>query len=95
MDKEFWNYDIEEMGDYDLPAVVNYILSVTGQDKLSIVGYSSGATVGFYTLATNRFLQDKVAIFVALAPIITLQNTKEAYFQTMADSEYFIWFLKN
>lgn len=44
--KEFWDFDFEEMGLYDVPAEIEHILSVNSKnDKLSAyVGHSEGTT---------------------------------------------------
>ena len=39
--KEFWDFDFEEMGLYDVPAFINYELKVTGKEKIAAyIGHS-------------------------------------------------------
>eukprot|EP00350_Pseudokeronopsis_sp_OXSARD2_P000897 CAMPEP_0170547112 /NCGR_PEP_ID=MMETSP0211-20121228/5450_1 /TAXON_ID=311385 /ORGANISM="Pseudokeronopsis sp., Strain OXSARD2" /LENGTH=55 /DNA_ID=CAMNT_0010851925 /DNA_START=358 /DNA_END=525 /DNA_ORIENTATION=+ len=54
MEKAFWDFSFEEMGDFDLIDCVNYVLQKSGALKLSLLGYSTGTTTGFYSLAENK-----------------------------------------
>src|SRR5687768_11353211 len=84
------------MGDYDLVATVSYILKATGRSKLSVVGFSQGSTVGFYSFTSNKaFFSDKIKVFIALAPVITMKYSNESFLQTLADSDYLIWTLND
>ena len=38
--KEFWDFDQEEMGIYDLPAEIDHVLSHSNNTKLTYVGHS-------------------------------------------------------
>jgi pimeloyl-ACP methyl ester carboxylesterase len=42
--KEFWNFDWEDMGTKDTPAVIDYILEKTSFSQISYVGHSEGTT---------------------------------------------------
>lgn len=39
-DKEFWEFDFEEMGVFDLPAFIDFILMQTASQKLTYIGHS-------------------------------------------------------
>ena len=39
-DKEFWDFDWQEMGTKDVPKVIDYILSKTGYTKVAYIGHS-------------------------------------------------------
>lgn len=39
-DKEFWDFDQEQMGIYDLPAEIEYILNHSKQEQLTYIGHS-------------------------------------------------------
>jgi len=43
-ERDFWQFDWEDMGHYDVPAVVNHIKATTGVDKVSYIGHSEGTT---------------------------------------------------
>ncbi|XP_070381797.1 gastric triacylglycerol lipase-like isoform X2 [Dermacentor albipictus] len=66
----FWNFSFQEMIEYDVPATIDYILRETGKSKLGYVGHSQGTLVMFGLLSAAPAYNDKVALFVALAPII-------------------------
>ena len=73
--KEFWDYSFQEMGRYDLPAMINKICAETGHEKISYVGHSQGTSQMFAALScphTAAFMNSKIAMFIALAPIVFL-----------------------
>lgn len=44
-EKEFWDFEFEQMGTYDQPAQINYILENTKAEKLAAyIGHSEGTT---------------------------------------------------
>ncbi|CAI5774687.1 Lipase [Podarcis lilfordi] len=71
---EFWDFSFHEMAIYDLPAMINFILKKTGQKQLYYIGYSQGATIGFIAFSVIPELSQKVNMFFALAPVISLQR---------------------
>lgn len=77
--KEFWDFDFEEMGLYDVPAEIDYILSVNSKnDNLAAyIGHSEGTTQMFIGSSMKpAYYKEKVALYVALAPIARLDHTK-------------------
>ena len=40
VDKEFWSYSWQEMGDFDEPAQIDYILNFTNIQNLTFIGDS-------------------------------------------------------
>nr|XP_006121546.2 lipase member M-like [Pelodiscus sinensis] len=74
--EEFSDYSFHEMALYDLPAIINFILQKTRQEQLYYIGYSQGTTLGFVAFSSLPRLAQKIKIFFALAPIITLKNSK-------------------
>uniref|UniRef100_A0A674KG24 Lipase n=1 Tax=Terrapene triunguis TaxID=2587831 RepID=A0A674KG24_9SAUR len=52
-----------------------YILK-TGQVQLYYIGYSQGTTLGFVAFSSMPELAQKIKMFFALAPIITLKHSK-------------------
>lgn len=65
---EFWDFSIDQFAFHDIPNSIEYILEVTGQPSLSYVGFSQGTAQAFATLAIHPLLNQKVDVFVALAP---------------------------
>ncbi|XP_022837834.1 lipase 1-like [Spodoptera litura] len=74
--QEYWDFSLTEIGYYDVPANIDYVLKKTGEDKLSVIGYSEGTTSMYLLGATRPEYNDKVKIFISLAPVCTLKNTK-------------------
>ncbi|CAH0547943.1 unnamed protein product [Brassicogethes aeneus] len=74
-DKEYWNYTIHEMGHYDIASFVDYIRNVTKKDKISGMGHSQGTTLIFLLLSSRPDYNDKLNIFVALAPSVYLNDS--------------------
>ncbi|XP_075527149.1 gastric triacylglycerol lipase-like [Dermacentor variabilis] len=70
-DASFWNFSFQEMIEYDVPATIDYILRETGKSRLGYVGHSQGTLVMFGLLSAAPAYNDKVALFVALAPVTT------------------------
>lgn len=65
---EFWDFSIDQFAFHDIPDSIEYILEVTGQTSLSYVGFSQGTAQAFATLAIHPLLNQKIDVFVALAP---------------------------
>lgn len=65
---QFWNYSIDQFAFHDIPDSIDYILSTTRQPSLSYIGFSQGTAQAFATLSIHPNLNDKVDVFIALAP---------------------------
>ncbi|KAF9891184.1 cholesterol esterase [Aspergillus nanangensis] len=65
---DFWDFSIDQFAFHDIPDSINYILEVTRQPSLSYVGFSQGTAQAFATLSIHPVLNQKVDVFVALAP---------------------------
>jgi len=57
------------MAKYDVPALVDYVLDYTNKTSVSWVGHSQGTCQVFAALSTQPALNDKINLFVALAPV--------------------------
>ncbi|KAA8647100.1 hypothetical protein EYZ11_010277 [Aspergillus tanneri] len=68
LSNEFWDFSIDQFAFHDIPDSINYILEVTGQPSLSYVGFSQGTAQAFATLSIHPLLNEKISVFVALAP---------------------------
>ncbi|KKA18673.1 Triglyceride lipase-cholesterol esterase [Rasamsonia emersonii CBS 393.64] len=68
---EFWNFSIDEFAFHDIPNSIEYILEVTKQPSLSYIGFSQGTAQAFATLSIHPVLNQKVDVFVALAPAMS------------------------
>ncbi|XP_037303149.1 lipase 1-like [Manduca sexta] len=76
VNKEFWNFDLHEIAYYDVPLTIDFILSETGVNKLKVIGYSQGTTVTFIMGATRPEYNEKISIFIALAPVHIMENSR-------------------
>eukprot|EP00930_Biecheleria_cincta_P099556 TRINITY_DN91184_c0_g1_i1.p1 TRINITY_DN91184_c0_g1~~TRINITY_DN91184_c0_g1_i1.p1 ORF type:complete len:418 (+),score=48.33 TRINITY_DN91184_c0_g1_i1:40-1254(+) len=75
--KTFWNFSFADMARHDVPSNVDYILRVTGKSSLSFVAHSQGTTqflAAMTDAAMKTKLEEKVNLFVALAPVAYLSH---------------------
>ena len=68
---KFWDFSMDEFAFHDIPDTINYILSTTGQPTLSYIGFSQGTAQAFATLSIHPGLNEKVNVFIALAPAMS------------------------
>jgi len=68
LSSEFWDFSIDQFAFHDIPDTIDYILDTTQQKTLSYVGFSQGTAQAFATLSIHPGLNEKVNVFVALAP---------------------------
>lgn len=64
----FWDFSIDQFAFHDIPNSIDYILETTHQPSLSYIGFSQGTAQAFATLSIHPTLNEKVDIFIALAP---------------------------
>lgn len=62
---------MDEFAFYDIPNSIDYILTTTYQSSLSYIGFSQGTAQAFATLSIHPTLNDKVDVFIALAPAMS------------------------
>lgn len=67
----FWNFSMDEFAFHDIPDTIDYILNTTSQPSLSYIGFSQGTAQAFATLSIHPGLNDKVNLFIALAPAMS------------------------
>lgn len=65
---KFWDFSIDDFAFYDIPDSINYILETTKQKTLSYIGFSQGTAQAFASLSIHPKLNEKVDVFIALAP---------------------------
>ena len=68
---EFWNFSMDQFAFHDIPDTIDYILDTTSQTALSYIGFSQGTAQAFATLSIHPSLNDKVNLFIALAPAMS------------------------
>ena len=64
----FWNFSMDEFAFHDIPDTIDYVLNTTSQPSLSYIGFSQGTAQAFATLSIHPGLNEKVNLFIALAP---------------------------
>lgn len=65
------------MAEFDLPAMVEFILLETKASRISYVGHSQGSNQMIAALSdpsSAEYLNSKIDVFVALAPVIYFVN---------------------
>ncbi|KAI9695878.1 MAG: cholesterol esterase [Candelina mexicana] len=67
----FWDFSMDQFAFHDIPDSIDYILSTTSQASLSYIGFSQGTAQAFATLSIHPTLNDKVDVFIALAPAMS------------------------
>jgi lysosomal acid lipase/cholesteryl ester hydrolase len=65
---KFWNFSIDDFAWHDIPDSIEYILQITRASSLSYVGFSQGTAQAFAALSIHPQLNQKVNVFIALAP---------------------------
>ncbi|GAO50359.1 alpha/beta-hydrolase [Saitoella complicata NRRL Y-17804] len=69
--KAFWDFSIDEFAMFDIPDSIRYILDTTGAPSLAYIGFSQGTAQAFAMLSINPQLNEKVNLFVGLAPAMS------------------------
>ncbi|KAG0291120.1 cholesterol esterase, partial [Dissophora globulifera] len=70
-ENKFWEFSMDELALFDMPDTVDYILARTGAPSLVYIGFSQGTAQAFASLSINPALNDKISLFIALAPATT------------------------
>lgn len=82
---EFLDFSFWELGKYDNPAMIDYVLNHTGNEKLTYMGHSEGTSSMFTSLSHNfGDLQNKINLFIAMAPTTKRTYSEELIFGTDA-----------
>jgi lysosomal acid lipase/cholesteryl ester hydrolase len=68
---KFWDYSLDDFAWRDIPDSIEYILARTHVYSLSYVGFSQGTTQAFAALSIHPQLNEKVNVFIALAPAMS------------------------
>jgi lysosomal acid lipase/cholesteryl ester hydrolase len=70
-DAKFWNFSMDQFAFHDIPDSIAYILETAHQPSLSYIGFSQGTAQAFATLSIHPTLNEKVDVFIALAPAMS------------------------
>ncbi|KFZ51516.1 Lysosomal acid lipase/cholesteryl ester hydrolase, partial [Podiceps cristatus] len=72
--KEFWQFSFEDIGKYDIPAELYFIMNKPGQKGVYYIGHSEASTAGFVAFSTYPELAQRVKVFFALGPVVTITH---------------------
>lgn len=89
----FWDFSIDQFAFYDIPDSINYVLSTTQQPSLSYVGFSQGSAQAFAALSIHPTLNEKVDVFVALAPAMAPPGLASGVVSSLVKSSPEVLFL--
>ncbi|KAF9268726.1 triacylglycerol lipase [Marasmius fiardii PR-910] len=67
----FWDFSIDDFAWHDIPDSIAYILDITKAPKVSYVGFSQGTAQAFAALSIHPQLNEKINVFIALAPALS------------------------
>ncbi|KAF7321423.1 Triacylglycerol lipase [Mycena kentingensis (nom. inval.)] len=68
---KFWDYSIDDFAWHDIPDSISYILDCCQAKTLSYIGFSQGTAQAFAALSIHPQLNQKVNVFIALAPAMS------------------------
>lgn len=74
--QRFWDYSLDEQSLFDIPHIIDFVLLKTRSQKLVYVGYSQSTFFLFTLLSTVPEYSDKVAAFVAMAPVCYVSHIR-------------------
>lgn len=60
---------LDEIATYDVSSCIDFILKKTQQHTLTVIGYSMGSTLGYILLSEKPEYNEKVDLFINMAPI--------------------------
>lgn len=69
--QSFWNFSMDQFAFHDIPDSIEYVLNTTHQQSLSYIGFSQGTAQAFAALSIHPNLNDKIDVFIALAPAMS------------------------
>lgn len=75
-EKEYWNFNLHQLGQIDNPAMINHVLMQTNRQYLHYVGFSAGTTSFFIMGSLYQEMSSKVKSMHALAPIAYNSNVE-------------------
>ncbi|KAF2279796.1 lysosomal acid lipase/cholesteryl ester hydrolase precursor [Westerdykella ornata] len=89
----FWNFSMDQFAFHDIPDSIEYILSTTHQPSLSYIGFSQGTAQAFATLSIHPNLNDKIDVFIALAPAMSPKGLTSAVVDALVKASPDVLFL--
>jgi len=84
---------MDQFAFHDIPDTIDYILDFTKQPSLSYIGFSQGTAQAFATLSIHPQLNDKVNVFIALAPAMTPPELVNSFVSSLMKASPEVLFL--
>jgi lysosomal acid lipase/cholesteryl ester hydrolase len=84
---------MDQFAFHDIPDSISYILDTTHQPSLSYIGFSQGTAQAFATLSIHPNLNDKINLFIALAPAMSPPGLSTGVVNTFVKTSPDILFL--
>ena len=91
---DFFKFSFGEMAKYDVPSNLDYVLDHSNYDKAFYVGHSQGTTQFFAAADVIDGLENKIAGFIGLAPVMYVGNVVSPFIWLLAKSgvdEFLLW----
>ena len=85
---KFWDYSIDDFAWHDIPDSISYILDVTKEPSLSYVGFSQGTAQAFAALSIHPPLNEKINVFIALAPAMSPAGLAASVVDSLMKASY-------
>ena len=84
---------MDQFAFHDIPDSIDYILATTSQSSLSYIGFSQGTAQAFATLSIHPTLNDKVDVFIALAPAMSPAGLRNGVVDSLVKASPEVLFL--
>ena len=91
--RKFWDFSMDEFAFHDIPNTIDYILGTTFQRSLSYIGFSQGTAQAFGALAVHPTLNDRVDVFIALAPAMSPAGLHNSFVDSLIKASPEVVFL--
>lgn len=85
-----WDFSLDDEALIDLPLLIEFVLARTASRKLMYVGYSQSTLFMFALLSSKPDYADKIAAFIALAPVAYVANIKGLTLPLLGSMDAFI-----
>ncbi|KAI4258751.1 MAG: hypothetical protein L6R42_004910 [Xanthoria sp. 1 TBL-2021] len=89
----FWDFSMDQFAFHDIPDSIDYILATTAQLSLSYVGFSQGTAQAFAALSIHPTLNDKIDVFIALAPAMSPAGIHNGFVDALVKASPDVLFL--
>lgn len=81
-------HSIDDFAWHDIPDSIKYILDITKAPTLSYIGFSQGSAQAFAALSIHPQLNDRVNVFIALAPAMSPAGLSAAVVDGLMKASY-------